>query len=541
MQDLHAALEHHRRGELAAAARLYRRCLAQQPDDPDALRLLGVLERDRGALPEALDLLRRACDAKPGDPAARSDLVAAIKAAPSGTLDASWDGRLRSLLLDPAVDPRHVARAALSAARRLGLQAPLVRVLLATAPVADTAVEAGVTELRRRLLEAPDSLDPELAACVALQTFHCDYAHWSSDEELAAVDAIFTDPSRRSLCELTALAAYRRLSELPDAAEVADRHGATADDPRQAVVHATLLQPLAERQLAAALPRLAPVTDAVSTRVQAQYEEHPYPRWSRLGALRRAPLARALELRVPEWKRPTSWPERPQVLVAGCGTGSNPLQIAVPHPETDIVGVDLSLASLGHAARKTLELGVTNLTLMHGDLLDLPTLGRSFDYIECGGVLHHMRDPIAGWKTLASMLAPGGMMKIGLYSERARRLIVEARQIIAQEGYGADTAGVRRFRRDLIAGASPALVRLSPLRRWRDFYTLGECRDLLFHVQEHRFTPQSLDAAMQTLGLEFLGFDRGPAPARSLARWEEYEQDHPDAFEAMFVFHCRAR
>jgi len=51
-----------------------------------------------------------------------------------------------------------------------------------------------------------------------------------------------------------------------------------------------------------------------------------------------------------------------------------------------------------------------------------------------------------------------------------------------------------------------------PLReamRLDDFFSLSECRDLLFHVQEHRFTiPQSGDAldALGAAGLRtFLG------------------------------------
>ncbi len=539
MRALHDALRRHQAGDLAGAGPLYERCLADNPDHPDALRLLGLLRRQQDDLPSALDLLRRAHHVAPADAQARADLVTTLGSAPASALDASWDPTLTALLCDPGVDPRHLRRPALAAARRLGPDAPLVRTLWATGPMSDPAAEASVIRHRKRLLADPQGLDPALAAAVALQAFHCDYAHWAQDGELARVQALVEDPSARSLAELTAIAAYRRLAALPDAAALADGAVGAPDDPRQAVIRATLLEPLAERALAAELGAVAPVRGEVSSAVRAQYEEHPYPRWSRLGALRRGPLSEALRARVPGW-RPTDWPERPSALVAGCGTGNQPLQIALSHPEADVLGVDLSLASLGHAARKARELGAANLTLLHGDLLDVGRLGLRFDYIECGGVLHHLADPLAGWRALTEVLAPGGLMKIGLYSERARRLVVRARQVISAQGYGAEASEIRRFRRDLLAGGALAFAELQGLLNWSDFYTLGECRDLLFHVQEHRFTPASLAQAMDSLRLEFLGFRPAPAAARSLAEWEEYEQDHPDAFVGMYTFHCRA-
>ena len=41
--DLRAAIEHHRQGRLVQAARLYEVALAQVPDHPDTLHLLGLV------------------------------------------------------------------------------------------------------------------------------------------------------------------------------------------------------------------------------------------------------------------------------------------------------------------------------------------------------------------------------------------------------------------------------------------------------------------------------------------------------------------
>ncbi|MDJ0947455.1 MAG: tetratricopeptide repeat protein [Alphaproteobacteria bacterium] len=54
------ALELHRSGRLGAAERIYRALLDEEPDNPDALHLLGLVARQTGKLDEALDLIDRA-------------------------------------------------------------------------------------------------------------------------------------------------------------------------------------------------------------------------------------------------------------------------------------------------------------------------------------------------------------------------------------------------------------------------------------------------------------------------------------------------
>ena len=61
IQDaLAAAVRHHQGGQLAAAARIYRRILEIAPDQPDALHLLGLVARRAGQWAAALRLIARA-------------------------------------------------------------------------------------------------------------------------------------------------------------------------------------------------------------------------------------------------------------------------------------------------------------------------------------------------------------------------------------------------------------------------------------------------------------------------------------------------
>ena len=51
----------------------------------------------------------------------------------------------------------------------------------------------------------------------------------------------------------------------------------------------------------------------------------------------------------------------------------------------------------------------------------------------------------------------------------------------------------------------------TPLARnvmwFNDFYSTSECRDLLFHVQEHRMTLPEIRRSSRAQGLTFLGFE----------------------------------
>ena len=65
---------------------------------------------------------------------------------------------------------------------------------------------------------------------------------------------------------------------------------------------------------------------------------------------------------------------------------------------------------------------------MQGDILDLEELQETFDVIECVGVLHHMDDPMKGWGVFSKFPEPAGLMRIGLYSNIARRYLAEAQK-----------------------------------------------------------------------------------------------------------------
>ena len=185
---------------------------------------------------------------------------------------------------------------------------------------------------------------------------------------------------------------------------------------------------------------------------------------------------------------------------------------------------------------------------MQADILGIDQLEQKYDIIDSVGVLHHMRKPIVGWTVLTDLLNPGGLMRIGLYSELARQHIVEARKEISLMKMGASKSEMREFRR-IISESNDINHRL--LTKSKDFFSLSMLRDLIFHVQEHRFTLPQIKNCLDKLKLKFCGFTTKDAISNlkkfsgkdadiyDLALWHQFEKSNPQAFSAMYQFWCQ--
>jgi len=311
-----------------------------------------------------------------------------------------------------------------------------------------------------------------------------------------------------------------------------------------------VVEPNQEAQFKTVLPVLGEITDEVSSKVRDQYEVRPYPRWVNLGLrLKPAPISKVVEeIKLKLFDDTIKEVEAPNILIAGCGTGQHSIGTAARFKGSNALAIDLSLSSLSYAKRKTEELDIQNIDYMQADILDLGKLGRQFDIVESAGVLHHMDDPVAGWRVLTDCLKLGGLMQIGLYSELARQHIVKMRQEISKAGFGSSDAAMKSFRTMVMTSDQSHHKKIlnSP-----DFYSLSELKDLLFHVQEHRFTIPQIQDCLYQLGLKFCGFESdkivsqfkltntGAGDPYELAKWQAYEEANPSAFAGMYQFWCQ--
>ncbi len=314
------------------------------------------------------------------------------------------------------------------------------------------------------------------------------------------------------------------------------------------LIELQIIEPLKEIELSKNIKKLGSINDDVSQKVRSQYEENPYPRW-RYGSHKKnqkISIIQAINNEIkPNYIRQQLDNNQLKVLVAGCGTGNQILQTQ-RYKNVQITAIDLSLSSLAYAQRKINELEINNVELIQMDILEVALLGIKFDIIECGGVLHHMDDPSKGLKALLGVLETNGFLKLGLYSELARKDIVEARNYIANKKLQTNDENIRNFRQKIISGD---LTDLNSLKTFKDFSSFSEFRDLCFHTQEHRFTINQLCETLKSNELEFLGFLL-QQPVKSLYKkyfpedkkqtnlqnWVKFEEKYPNTFAGMYQF-----
>src|SRR5215472_4135212 len=457
-------------------------------------------------------------------------------------------------------------RAVVAAAAQVGnggcLRDPLLLQFLSRTTNTDLVLEAFLTETRRRLCLArdlPANLNPFLAA-LALQCFDNGYVFAVDEIEEARIAALRAeldrDLSRAAALDavleqkLLRLALYEPLTALTEAKRLLDASISPSSHVSAVLAHC-LAEPFEESELARAIPSLGTIENAVSRAVRDQYEEHPYPRWRSLPRLAPTSLPAMLRRRFPHAAMPRFLEGPVEILVAGCGTGRQPIVTALSIAQARVLAVDLSLKSLGYARRMAIRLGASNVDFLHADLLALRQNGREFSVVEAVGVLHHMEDPVGGWRALCGLVRPGSFMRIGLYSTLARADVAAARERIAVLRLTPTPRDIRAFRQRVLFGEERE--RFPRLALSKDIFDLHGCRDLLFHAREHRYTIPELREALEALGLEFLGFefvdervlrryraDNPHDPAASdLARWARFETAHPHTFSGMYVFWCR--
>jgi tetratricopeptide (TPR) repeat protein/SAM-dependent methyltransferase len=541
-------------GDLARALEAFRQ--AQALDDSAETRaLLNTALADPRSVPHAYryrEVLIRALAEPPGE--ARELVPSAVSALTENpVLDRCLQ---RTLQPAPATvfEPGELCE--------LGTD-QLLLALLKSERICSEAIERLLTAMRAALLDAASQLRPDddadehmlaLQCAMARYCFLTEYVFAVSDREMAQARTLQTSLAERLKAGaavqplwIAAAASYAALHTSPESALLRTGSWPAVLD---AVIDQQVVVPREIQRAADAIPRLTPIDDEISQLVARQYEDNPYPRWESL------PLTKcAAEATVGDYLR-ARFPAVPahlqdgaegcDYLIAGCGTGRHAAMAGL-FGKLNITALDLSRASLGYAKYKTDRLGLNDIAYGQADILALGTIGKTFDVIDSVGVLHHMANPQAGWRALLGVLRPRGCMRIALYSETGRRHIVAARRLIAERGLGQSADEIRRSRQELLAAAEGSPERM--VTKFWDFYTLSECRDLLFHVQEHRLTFPQLGLILADHDLELIGLEvdasiqqqygeRFPEdkPMTDLTNWHVFEQKNPDTFRAMYYF-----
>jgi SAM-dependent methyltransferase len=250
--------------------------------------------------------------------------------------------------------------------------------------------------------------------------------------------------------------------------------------------------------------------------VRAQYEALPYPpRDPRDEAIRlvTGTPSHLLEVNHYLFSGRLNFVRPFRALVAGGGTGDACIMIAQQLVDRrcpgEVVYLDLSTASRQICEARAKARGLRNIQFLTGSLLDLPSMPiGEFDYIDCTGVLHHLPDPAAGMRALASVLEPDGGMGVMLYGEYGRSGVYPLQELLRT------LAPPSMALEDRLAMAK-RLIRFLPttnlFRRnpyLNDHVTGGDAGlyDLLLHSCDRAFTVPDIGTMAADSGLRVVAF-----------------------------------
>jgi len=432
---------------------------------------------------------------------------------------------------------------------------PLLLRFMSICPIANTELELGFTSLRSLILasvlEKSTNIDIlKFQSALALQCFTNEYVYNQNSDDSKSIKKLetlikldFKKGYQPNPNALLCLASFKSLSEY-DWCELVD-----VTKNLEEVFIRQVLERKEEECLKSGIKTLGVIKDEISSKVRRQYEDNPYPRWINLSLIKEPIYIRELvdgfrlKLTSPTVKKL----QAPSILIAGCGTGQHSIETAARFKNSKVSAIDLSLSSLAYAKRKTKEFGIQNIEYIQADLLGLEKLDLKFDIIESVGVLHHMRDPFEGWKVLTGCLKPGGLMRIGLYSKLARKSVANLRKSINPTKEPLSNKKIKSIRNKIINSTNKED---NYIKSWRDFYSLSEIRDLLFNVQEHRFTLPQIEDCLRDLGLTFCGFENlsiknlflrsyNDSDLYDLMQWDRFEKSNPRIFAGMYQFWCQ--
>ncbi|MDF1794589.1 MAG: methyltransferase domain-containing protein [Thalassobaculaceae bacterium] len=425
--------------------------------------------------------------------------------------------------------------------------------------IAHPGMEAWLTRSRRWVLDHAvegdlGRIDPTWLAAIALQARASEWVWFETEEErdqlirLAELQAEGVETRHRDLVR----ALYLPMETDPDIDILSREVGAQSPDdlsPRALLLRRSLVHSREEWHLAEEVSSTE-VRDEVSRAVQSQYEDNPYPRWLTISRRPRTTIRRHMAQVLALPQPPRAEETLPRILIAGCGTGRHALQTALRYENAEVLAIDLSRASLAYARRMARELRVRNIRFAQADILEMGIFPERFDLIESSGVLHHLEDPMRGWRVLRRLLAPRGLMRLAFYSRRARLPLDDVRRDVPDRGDMMKRVRTARRRTYGLPDGHAAKA----LLRSADFYAASGVRDALLHTQEHTVDPLWIRQALKELGLRFLGFEL-PDPAileeyrrrypndpsaLNLEAWDAMEADHPDIFLGMYQFWVQA-
>lgn len=270
-------------------------------------------------------------------------------------------------------------------------------------------------------------------------------------------------------------------------------------------------------------------------KIRQQFDTGPYPRT----ALETSPKNDLISLYIHNLVNPyylrnqkVIETEGKVILDAGCGTGYKSLVLAAANPGAKIVGVDISEKSIDLAKQRLQYHGFGNAQFYISSIEDLPSLGLSFDYINCDEVLYLFPDPAFGLQAMKSVLKPDGIIRANLHSSLQRTYFFRAQELFKIMGLMDENP--EELEIDLVREIMKSLKDQVELKSitWRSDLETDQEKILMNYLfqGDKGYTITQMFAAIRAAELEFI----------SMVNWRQWglmslfkEPDNLPAFLAM--------
>jgi SAM-dependent methyltransferase len=258
-----------------------------------------------------------------------------------------------------------------------------------------------------------------------------------------------------------------------------------------------------------------PDKEDVTARIRAFYEDTPFPNYEELDSA--ATLLDRARARVFGKLLDEQIPFGTHVLECGCGTGqlTNFLAIAKRY----VVGTDLCLNSLKLAQSFKERNQLNRAFFMQMNLFRPCFRAGTFDLVISIGVLHHTSDPFLAFRSISTLVKPGGYVLVGLY-HRYGRLLTDLRRLM----FGVTGDRMRFVDRSLATKGSE-----SRMRAW--------FRDQYKNPHESKHTIGEVLGWLKQTGFDFVTSIPKSIPFQSVTPSQQlFTRERPgNAFERMIA------
>ena len=182
--------------------------------------------------------------------------------------------------------------------------------------------------------------------------------------------------------------------------------------------------------------------------------------------------------------------------------------------------ISISEESRRIAERRAQSFGLDNIDFHTGSLIDLPSLGLGvFDYIDCGGVLHHLEEPAAGLTALTEVMAAEGGMGLMMYGLYGRAGIYPIQEMMRRLGAGNQSDQLPLLKK--VLDGLPATNLLHHHERFRQGYGENDAElvDLFLHPVDRPFTVPELTQLCERAGLRVVRFTADREVRTRIIHW----------------------